>query len=212
MLERIIPDAIDKAKALDYTDFNEELLELRGFSGKMTRVFLNRLLSNPGLSYLEVGVWGGSTFCSALNNNHPQYAVAVDNFSQTWEEDFGFDPSKVFFENTRKFIPTPFDFINSDCFSLDLGLIKRKINCYLYDGDHYEEDQYKALSYYYPIMEDEFIYIVDDYNWLDVKIGTLRAIRDLNLTIVRDWNLPTKYNGDYNSWWNGYGIFVLRKG
>lgn len=211
MLERIVPDAIEKGSRLDYTNFNEELLELPGMSGKMTRVFLNRLLSNPGMRYLEIGVWAGSTFCSALNNNKPDYAAAIDNFSQTWEGDFGFSPPKVFSDNTKKFIYTRFDFFDAECFSFNIKEISAPINCYFYDGGHFELDQYKAIEYYLPVLEKEFIYICDDWNWLDVKIGTYRAFREYGLTIVKEWNLATSYNGDYNNWWNGLGVFVLRK-
>jgi len=211
-LETLVLDAVDKASRLDYTDFNQELLELPGFSGKMTRVMLSRLLSNPGMRYLEIGVWGGSTFCSALHNNKPDYAAAIDNFSQTWEDDFGFNPARKFEENARKFIKHRFDFFDVDCFKFDTKELPVPINCYFYDGGHLEYEQYEALAYYKNAMDNEFIYIVDDANWLDVKIGTYRAIRDNDLFIQREWMLPTRYNGDYNSWWNGLGIWVLRKG
>lgn len=211
MLERILPDAIEKASRLDYEGFNQELLELKGFSGKMTRVFLSRLLSNPGIRYLEIGVWGGSTFCSALHGNKPDYAAAIDNFSQTWEDDFGFSPPKQFVDNVKKFINTRFDFFDVDCFAFDINEIPVPINCYFYDGPHHEYDQYNALAHYKDAMDDTFIYIVDDFNWMDVKIGTYRAFRDHELWVKKEWNLATGYNGDYNSWWNGLGVFVLTK-
>jgi hypothetical protein len=211
MLERHIPDAIDKAQRLDKTDFDVELLDLAGFSGQMTRIFLNRLFSSATLKYLEVGVWQGSTFCSALNNNNPFYAVAVDNFSQTWEEKFGVNPQTAFINNTNRFIRCPFEFYNTECFNLDLSLFKHKINCYFYDADHSEQDQYTALTYYYPILDNEFIFMVDDWNRLEVRIGTYRAIQDLNLEIHREWSFHTEHCEAYHSWWDGFMICVLRK-
>jgi len=211
MLETLVVDAIDKATRLDYSNFNQELLTLQGMSGQMTRVMLSRLLSNRGMRYLEIGVWGGSTFCSALHGNKPDYAAAIDNFSQTWEDEFGFSPPRRFADTTKKFIKCGFDFFDVDCFKFDTKEIPVPINCYFYDGGHLEYEQYEALAYYKDVLDDEFIFICDDWNWLDVKIGTYKAFREHDLLINREWNLATKYNGDYNSWWNGLGVFVLRK-
>ena len=89
---------------------------------------------------------------------------------------------------------------------------------YLYDGNHSEESQYKAISYYKGSLDDVFVFIVDDWNWKDVREGTNKAIIDNNLSIVWKKEIRlTKDNSFSNqeeadkTWWNGIGIFILKK-
>ena len=59
---------------------NPELTRIKGFSGTKTRHFLNNLVQGIGGRYLEIGVWAGSTFCSALNGSKVnEYSVACRN-------------------------------------------------------------------------------------------------------------------------------------
>ena len=99
----------------------------------------------------------------------------------------------------------------TDAFQFDLTNIKEKINVYLYDGAHTAEAQYKALEYYYPILADEFIFMVDDYNsnqggWKSLVVDpTQKALVDLNLQVE---HYVIKNPGD---WWNGFYISLLKK-
>jgi hypothetical protein len=95
----------------------------------------------------------------------------------------------------------------------------KKFNVYLYDGEHYEQDHFQALTYYYEVLEDEFIFIVDDFNWPEVRDGTFKSIEHLKLDVVFRHEIfmsPEDLEGMPNhkgktSWWNGIGIFLLRK-
>jgi hypothetical protein len=59
-----------------------ELLSIDGMSGKKYRMLINNLIESIGdARYLEIGVWQGSTFCSAINKNKVR-ALAIDNWTQ----------------------------------------------------------------------------------------------------------------------------------
>jgi hypothetical protein len=74
-----------------------DFLDLEGMSGRRYRLFANALIQLiPHPRYLEVGVWAGSTLCSAVAGNNIQ-AVAIDNWSQ-----FG-GPRERFLENLGRF-------------------------------------------------------------------------------------------------------------
>ena len=90
-----------------------------------------------------------------------------------------------------------FDFTDSDCFNVDKSRIQQPINVYFYDAGHTAEDQYNALDYFYDVLEDEFIYICDDWSHPEVREGTNRAIKDTNLQTINQWE------PDYN-----HGILV----
>jgi hypothetical protein len=193
------------------TKLTESEFALAGMSSKRNRILLNELVKS-GDKYLEIGVWQGATFVSALYKNEPAYAVAIDNFSQ-------FDPnsenSNTFKRVTTERGITDFTLLNADCFNLPKNLeeyvLNRKFNVYFYDGPHTAVDQYKALFYYYMCLADEFIVIVDDFNNTEVQSGTYAAIGDLQLKVHKDWVLKSAGNGDRETWWNGLYVAVCEK-
>lgn len=196
------------------TEQGKEILEYQGFTGTKTRHLYNNICSRlQDVRYLEIGTWYGSSSISAIYKNQVN-ALFIDNWCQ-------FDgDSKIFVKNLGKFNEKSNCYlIESDCWNIDLKSFKNKFNVYLFDGDHTEADHYKSLQYYYPVLEDQFIFMVDDWCWPDVRDGTMRAIRDLNLKIQFRHeeflssddllNMP-EHNGK-QSWWNGIGIFLLSK-
>jgi hypothetical protein len=194
---------------IDYlkSSLPESIFQIEGMSGKFFKNLLNNLLKEESIkNYLEIGVWKGSTCISALyeNNNLSNYFL-IDNFSL-------FDgPKDEFKNNFEKFLNKSCNIIDADCFSLDLEKYNIKnIDVYFFDGPHDEIDQYNALKYYYDSLNDCFIFIVDDWNWEQVRKGTNRAIQDLNLKIYKQIEYFTDYP-DANTWWNGCAIFLLKK-
>lgn len=198
-----IKDIIDYSTG-DKTKLNKKALSIEGMSSKYVRNMLNKAVSYPGTKYLEIGVWKGSTFYSALCNNTPEYAVAIDNFCS-----FG-GPRSEFHENMKD-INVPYEMLDEDCFKVDISKFKQKFNVYFYDGEHSELDQEMALTYYHEALEDDFLYICDDYNVPQVQEGTQKAISKLNLKIIEQQSLFSKHNGDTSSWWNGIWIAKLQK-
>ena len=55
---------------------------VEGLTSPRVRHFLNNLCSQEGAVYLEVGVYAGSTFCAAVQNNDMVAAYANDDWSQ----------------------------------------------------------------------------------------------------------------------------------
>jgi hypothetical protein len=75
----------------------DAVLDLPGMSGRTYRRFINNLIELVSAPYyLEIGVWQGSTFCSAIFGNEVT-ATAIDDWSQ-----FG-GPAEQFQENLSKF-------------------------------------------------------------------------------------------------------------
>jgi hypothetical protein len=192
----------------------QDILDIEGMSGAMTRHFYNNLLSMNDVRYLEIGTWKGSSTCAAIYENDAT-VVCIDNWTEFQE---GEQVRKEFLENLEKFKgKNKIQFLEADCFSMNPKFLP-KCNMYLYDGRHNVEDHYMALSHFYEVMDDEFIYICDDWDWAAVREGTWNAIRDLNLEVVTfverslkegDTWKPTGYAR--GTWWNGIWAAVLRK-
>lgn len=197
------------------TKLTEQQFSIPGMSSDKIRILLNELVY-PSSKYLEVGVWAGSTFVSALYKNNPIKAIAIDNFCQsgfTEEAYITADAKTTFLQNLVDNDIQNFTFLNTDCFNLkpEEKSIIDGINVYLYDGGHAADEQEKALTYFYDNLSDVFIFIVDDWNDEATKVGTRSAYQKTNTIVHKEWQFPTNFNRDIDSWWNGYYVAVCEK-
>ncbi len=200
------------SKANNYeSKITTELINMDGMTGKKTRHFYNNLLNFVDARYLEIGVWKGSSVCSAMYKNKASI-TCIDNWSE-FE-----NPRNEFYNNINNFkgenIVSIFE---EDCFNIDISRLS-KFNIYMYDGAHTYESHYKALTYFYNCLDDLFILIIDDWNWENVRNGTIDAIKNLNLNIIHEEEIRlTNDNSHTNieiakeTWWNGIYIALLQK-
>jgi hypothetical protein len=195
------------------------ILTLDGMSGKRYRHFINNLTSMvPKCRYLEIGSWKGSTLCSALYGNDIK-SYAIDNWSQFNgpKEEFESNVKRCIDESTE-LSTIDFEFNEIDYNNIDYSKIG-KYNIYLYDGPHEYQDQYNALKYGLDCLENEFIFICDDWNWPFPREATEKSINDLNIEVLYSIEILTSLEdcarGVYfqnSDWHNGYFISVCRKG
>ena len=193
---------------LDIPNLPVEILTYEGMSGDRTRRFYNAICSRPNTAYLEIGTWYGSSSISALYGNSID-ATFIDNWSEFGGNKNVLTNAIETFKGTSRY-----RLIESDSWKVnhsDLGLF----DVYLYDGGHTYTDHYKAISHYIQHLKDGCIIMVDDWNWQDVRSGTLDAFRDLNVDIVytrevlndvKDFRVSDRSNA---LWWNGIGVFVV---
>jgi hypothetical protein len=210
-----VKKSIENAKN-NISTLDQSILDIDGLTGRKVKHLLNNICSLTGASYLEIGVWKGSTFIAALSNNFGLAdATAVDNWL--------FGSQTDFLDNTERYLPGyKFRIFQRDCFSLPMEeLGPKKITIYFYDGEHRIQDQYLAFTYFNSIFEDTFIAIVDDYNWEEVQAGTQQAFQELGYTVLFEEHLCPDYSGDRDGWrdgifdapgwWNGIYVAVLTK-
>lgn len=203
-----------KNSLLYESNISKWILNISGMSGIKYRHFINNIIYYlDDARYLEVGCWTGSTTCAAISNNIITSYV-IDNWSE-----FG-GPKKLFLDNVQKCKSESKDiklFFNEiDFRKIDYSKIG-KFNVYFFDGPHKEKDQYDSLALVHSALDDEFIFICDDWNWKQVRDGTNNAIIDLKLDIlhrieIRTDNLENhSYSFSDVNWHNGYCVFILKK-
>jgi hypothetical protein len=189
-----------------------EILTMEGMSGKKTRHFYNNLMNKDDARYLEIGTWKGSSVCSAMCGNKAT-VVCIDNWSE-----FG-GPKSEFLTNFNKYKGNNnANFIEQDCFTVDTSHLP-KFNIYMYDGNHAEDSHYKALIHYYNCLDTTFIFIVDDWNWKEVRDGTLNSFKQLNLTVLYSREIKTTNDNscvsrgspEQQEWHNGIYVAILQK-
>jgi len=206
-LQSALKDALQGKSQID-----SELLEADGLSGKGYRRFLNNLIRNiPDPRYLEVGVWTGSTLCSAANRNKLR-AVGIDNWSQHWERSPAYARTECD-RNLRKFVEADVRLIERDFREVPFGAIG-KFNVYFFDGPHDTVDQYDGIRLALPALDDEFVMIVDNWNNASVRQGTLEAFKVLRLEML--WNFVVRTTMDdtyafHPDWADGCFIGVMKK-
>ncbi|UYN96804.1 MAG: class I SAM-dependent methyltransferase [Enhydrobacter sp.] len=190
-----------------------EIRAIAGMSGQLYRSFINNYLRDrPGLRYLEVGSWGGSTATAAMYGNDVE-VICIDNWSQ-----FG-GPRDTFFANVAlaRSEKVRFGFIESDFRAVDYRALGT-FDVYLFDGPHKEHDQYDGVMLAQPALAARHLLIVDDWNWRAVRNGTLRALIDLGCRIEAASEIRTSLDGtlpavnrEQSDWHNGYFLAVINK-
>ena len=199
---------------------------MSGMSGKKYRYFINNfisLIADP--RYLEIGCWAGSTACSALYGNEVK-VLCIDNWSEfvdpkTINPSLNVkNPKKEFEINTKKVISEKIDFqfIESDFRKINYNEVG-KFNIYFFDGPHEIKDHYDGIAIVQPSLDDIFILIIDDWNTLHIRQGTLEVINDLNIKIIskieimttQDNTMPKFFQCQFSDWHNGYLIAVCQK-
>ena len=192
---------------------NDNILDIEGMSGVKSRHFFNNICSYDDTRYLEIGSFHGSTFSSALYNNNIK-AVSIDNWSEFGDQ----RPKEHFLKNLEKYKgSSDVNFIEKDCWDVDINELPN-FNVYFYDGHHSEESQFKALDLYRDCLDDQFILIVDDWNWENVRNGTYRGISKNNMKIIYQYELYTNDKNEhstlsfkYSMWHNGLVALVIQK-
>jgi hypothetical protein len=209
-----LDEAFKKANSA-ITKLPASVLALDGMSGTKFRMFLNNLVEKVSTDrgeytgYLEIGSWKGSTAASACWGNRV-YATCIDNWSQFGgpKEDF----LRVMHGTAEEYV-----IIEEDYKTVYYkGLIPNTI--YFYDGPHSPEDQFLASTVALDALEDEFVFIVDDWNWPDVREATMKGINEAGFEILYSIDLRTGPDG-YNApifvgrteWHNGMYAAVLRR-
>lgn len=180
-----------------------------GMSGQRFRSLLNKLIKIPiSGSYLEIGVFKGSTAISALYQNQ-RSAILVDNWSE-----FG-GPKKTALKNLTRHCPTAVLKIVDQPFDVFCKVSTgEKIAVYFYDGGHSFEEQRMAVKFIDNLNFDKLILIVDDFCWETVQKATSDSIGSLSSSLVQSWIiLPSEKDrfSRYGNWHNGYFIGLLSK-
>jgi len=208
-------DLIESAfDSVSTTSLSPSVGSLHGMSGKSFRLFMSTLSSllPPSSHYLEVGVFKGATFLATCSANPSIRCTAIDNFSSftNWS------PKENLLESMKEVID-------------DLGRVEvhdRDFNnppplapftLYFYDGPHTLSAHYLSILLYHQSAADEFVFVVDDWNFPSVRDGTYKGIEDSGSRILYKREVVTTKNelveeeGEEEGWHNGMAVFVIAK-
>lgn len=179
----------------------DDVLAVPGFSSRANRSVLNCAVAEVQRArILEVGSYMGSTAVAMCHDNDVECIHMVDNHSEFGRTDAALAGTVYRFglpavlHDLNWFAPPPDDVFGGT-----------KFNVYLYDGSHAQEDHERELAIALPHLADEFLYIVDDYSWREVRSGCdagLAALRD-RVRVVRSHAYESAVLNDAEGYWNG---------
>lgn len=156
--------------------------------------------------YLEVGcyqAWNFSLVCHFARCR----CLAVDNFSQDFEENSRYDlPTAALVERNIQTIGRGNGKLIQGDFRETLGSLDiDPIKLYFYDGPHEEDDQVDGIELALPHLADEALIFVDDWASPNVKTSTKKLLdKNKELSIVR------VFDGPRNRLWFNQGQIVFK--
>ena len=206
--------------AVDYALSGEsrlprEVLEIEGLTGLHIRNLLNRICQTPmpAVRYLEVGLWKGASFTSAMYDNAGTF-VGIDNFAldHTPKNATKEQIIKQVKDQMRKYGNGQATLIERDCFAVKVRdlLPYGPFDIFYYDGSHLKVCQEMALTHFYSVLANECIYMCDDWNSEEVREGTRAGLKKIPFQVLKEWEFFTHRRGITASWWNGFYVCALR--
>ena len=213
---------------LTYAESSTETIHnvRKGFSGENFQRFLNAIGTIPRTKYLEVGIYNGSSLTTILGNNNDLDAVAIDiwDASGVWDTSSAAAAMKtaVISQVASNHNKTGrVHIIHDSCWNIRSNTIKSLLqgpaNVYFYDAGHSVFDHFLSLGHFLAAMDNVFIFLVDDWNWNNVRKPTLAALQLYQLEIVMKIEVTTLISARMfdskiiGSWHNGMAAFILRK-
>lgn len=207
----LIESAIEKADRFDSKIKSLPAYEVPALASLKIRCLLNNL-GEIATNYMECGVHRGGTFCSTIAcNSNIKKAFAIDSWASDHMDGQIHELQFLSAANSNISKDTELIVIKEDCFSVDLSKINESIDMFLYDAGHSRYDQKNALVYYYPVLANEFIYLCDDWQFEQVKEGTMDGIKEMGFHILFEKELLTDKEYNNESWWRGYYVALLKK-
>lgn len=189
---------------------SEAIDTVGGFTSPNIRNLMN-LLGGVSSTYLECGSHIGSTLISTVfGNDNLESAIGIDNFSLF---DEGMNAKKDFLSHCNRLIPNRYKLLEQDYFTVTKEKINKPIDLYLFDGSHDYESQKKGITYYAPLLADESIIVVDDYDWEEPFNGTNDGIIESGLNVVFSHHFTSNRSSDcgVHGWWNGLFVALIKK-
>ena len=195
--------------------FNKTLdTEILGLTSVRVKTLLNNIAQGSS-TYLELGSSLGATMSAVLKDNLIS-AYSIDLWQgdiQPKNESFKLpaNSKENFLNNIKPFVGNnSLKVIQQDMFEVDLDEIEEPIHFLFYDGEHDFETTKRALQYYYDVLDQEAVIVLDDANWQGTVDAANEAMEELGAKKVYA-KMILNSEEDPNAWWNGLYIMVIHK-
>ncbi len=166
--------------------------------------------------YFEAGTYQGKTLIAAAQGNDSRIIFSCDNFSEFAQDQRA--ATELLQRNLRLYCSEEQSRRIESNFHADdfrrvfgAGHVTYPIGFYFYDGAHKAASQRDAIVHAEEHLADAAVVVIDDWDFAPVRPATVAAVEES----VHDWKLlyelPARFNGDRETWWNGVGILTFHR-
>ena len=156
--------------------------------------------------FLNVGVWYGYSFLSALNDNPTKKCIGVDHFSE-FKENSGRTEFHALYNNLRT---KHSEFYEIDFHTYFRSHHKGPIGVYFYDGEHSHKSHLDALTLAEPFFVKNTYVIIDDIDRPEVYKAITDFLSQKNNRSMYEIVLDKKTLHGFHPTWH-CGLMILRK-
>lgn len=225
-LDKLVESALDIGeKRTSKIQEHQRLLELYGLTGLRIKHFLNSLLSNGKLTFLQLGVYRGAALACALYNNPEVTAYAVDDWHfsplDSPASKVGADGKFIPWPNVKlaaedniaKFAKGKVKLISKSWNDLKATDVPEAVEIiHLQPNSGASKEEIKTyLSTVLNFAAKSFVLIIDYHKLDDVSNSVKEWISENKLTLVSVRTKDSRNLADVEGWWGGIGCYVLSK-
>jgi hypothetical protein len=195
----------------DCNGYIDPIPEIEGAASPKGMWLLNLAYSflNQNEAYFEIGTYHGKNLVAALRYNDPRPIYVCDNFSQYTVnnplENFSYNMHRCRLTNKVILFNSAFQDI------LTAKSIQHKVGAYYYNGPHDMGSQYDSIVLVEPVLANDAIVIISNWNDPPVRKGTYEAIEGSDNSWGLLYDLPARYKNDVEMWWNGMAVFSFNR-
>lgn len=222
-ISEITKDNIKQAFYLaeqDKSNLREFERDLYGFSGRKVRHTINNICSiKDKMSYLELGVYRGSTLIAANFRTKVVQSYGIDDFTIDQKEanpynENGWNNPRIVTEELldrykKEFkLPTQVKLINSEARKVDLSTIK-KVDVIHYDLDEHHAGVESLLRYYLPVFDKHTILLISNWNSQGVRNSYKNFAKTPGLCVELVCEQLSFSTGNTENWYNGLSASLV---
>jgi hypothetical protein len=205
---------------LDRSNLREFDRDLYGASGRKIKHCINNICGlKDNLTYLELGVYRGSTLIAAnFRNSITTYAVddyTIDQKEANPYKETGWtNPRQAVVElidrykNSEK-LQNIINLIDSEASKVNLKSIPRKVDVVHYDLEEHHANLESVLRHYIPIFDKHFILMVSNWNSQGVRTAYSRFAKSPGIDVELLAEKVSFTTGDSLNWYNGFSVSLV---
>ena len=209
-----IIDAFKEAEQ-DKSGLREFERDLYGASGRKTRHAINNICGvKDNLTYLELGVYRGSTLVAA-NYDNKLTTYAIDDFTIDIKEPKQYKENG--WNNARQATKDLLDrynfsnvnIIEEEANSVDTKKIAKKVDIVHYDLDEHHASVEQVLRHYLSVFDKHTILMFSNWNSNGVRNSFAQFKKTPGIEVEMLFEKLSSATADSLNWYNGFAVFLF---
>lgn len=205
---------------LDKSNLREFDRDLYGASGRKIKHAINNICSiKDNLTYLELGVYRGSTLIAA-NFKNDITTYAVDDYTidpkeaNPYKEEGWTNPRMAVVDLINRYrqsekLQNIINLIDSEATKVNLKSIAKKIDIVHYDLEEHHCNLESVLRYYLPVFDKYVVLLISNWNSSSVRTAYTRFANTPGVEVELLNEKLSHTTADGMNWYNGFSLSLV---